>query len=187
MENTPALYVIPYDVARLVVCLDEKSVRFHADTRPLLPPVIGHSVCHDYEYAWRGTTNLFGCVEPLASYRQARATYQHIRHDDIYLVRQLIDEAYLDAPVIRMVQDNMNTYTPASLYETFPPAEARRLFHYTPVNVNWFNMVEVEVEIVVFGCSWLKQRAGDQCGTITSSSTANDTRFKPQRILYLQT
>ena len=51
--------------------------------------------------------------------------------------RWLVDEAYPEAEIIRVVLDNLNTYRPASLYEMFPSEEARRIvrrleFHYTP-------------------------------------------------------
>ena len=52
-------------------------------------------------------------------------------------MRWLADEAYPETPVVRVVRDNLNTHRPASLYETFPAEEARRIarrleFHYTP-------------------------------------------------------
>jgi hypothetical protein len=66
------------------------------------------------------------------------------------IVRWLVDEVYPHAEYIRLVQDNLNTHTPASLYETFPPAEARRIlqrleFHYTPKHGSWLNMAEIAI------------------------------------------
>jgi hypothetical protein len=68
-------------------------------------------------------------------------------------VRWLVDEVYPQAEYIRLVQDNLNTHTPASLYETFPPAEARRIlqrveFHYTPKHGSWLNRAEIEIAIL---------------------------------------
>jgi transposase len=69
------------------------------------------------------------------------------------IVRWLADEIYPQADSIRIVQDNLNTHTPASLDETFPPAEARRIlqrveFHYTPKHGSWLNMAEIETAIL---------------------------------------
>ncbi len=69
------------------------------------------------------------------------------------VIRWLVDEVYPHAEYIRLVQDNLNTHTPASLYETFPPAEARRIlqrleFHYTPKHGSWLNMAEIEIAIL---------------------------------------
>ncbi len=52
-------------------------------------------------------------------------------------MRWLVDEVYPDVPVIRLVLDNLNTHPMASLYETYPASEARRIakrleFHHTP-------------------------------------------------------
>ena len=73
----------------------------------------------------------------------------------------LMDEAYPDTPMVRVVMDNLNTHRPASLYETFPAAEARRIakrleFHYTPKHGSWLNMAEIEFSLL--SCSCLKQR-----------------------------
>ena len=68
--------------------------------------------------------------------------------DFAHRMRWLVDEAYPEVPVVRVVLDTLNTHRIASLYETFPPAEARRIarrleFHYTPKNGSWLNMAEV--------------------------------------------
>src|SRR5215472_11982107 len=90
----------------------------------------------DYEYERKGTRNLFVMVEPLAGWRHVEVTERRTMHDYAKVVRWLVDEVYPQAEYLRLVQDNLNTHTPASLYETFPPAEARRIlqrleFHYT--------------------------------------------------------
>src|SRR3984893_1743971 len=92
-------------------------------------------------------------VEPLAGWRHVEVTTQRTMHDYAKVVRWLVDEVYPHAEYIRLVQDNLNTHTPASLYETFPPAEARRIlqrleFHYTPRHGSWLNMAEIEIAIL---------------------------------------
>jgi hypothetical protein len=137
MEDVLDLYEEPYDPQYPTVCLDEKPVVLHADVQPPVPVEPGHSERVDYEYERRGTRNLFVMVEPLAGWRHVEVTAQRTMQDYAKVVRWLVDEVYPQAEYIRLVQDNLNTHTPASLYETFPPAEARRIlqrleFHYTP-------------------------------------------------------
>jgi len=92
-------------------------------------------------------------VEPLAGWRHVEVTAQRTMHDYAQVVRWLVDSVYPQAEYIRLVQDNLNTHTPAALYETFPPAEARRIlqrleFHYTPKHGSWLNMAEIEIAIL---------------------------------------
>jgi hypothetical protein len=96
----------------------------HADVHPPVPVEPGQPERVDYEYERRGTRNLFVMVEPLAGWRHVEVTAQRTMHDYAKVVRWLVDEVYPQAEYIRLVQDNLNTHTPASLYETFPPARA---------------------------------------------------------------
>jgi DDE superfamily endonuclease len=80
-------------------------------------------------------------------------------------VKDLVDVHYPDAERIVLVQDNLNTHTPASLYAAFPPAEARRLadkleLHYTPKHGSWLNMAEIELAMLAGQC--LDRRLADQ-------------------------
>jgi len=153
MEDVLDLYEEEYDPQYPTVCLDEKPVVLHADVQPPVPVEPGHPERVDYEYERRGTRNLFVVVEPLAGWRHIEVTAQRTMQDYAKVVRWLVDEVYPHAKYIRLVQDNLNTHTPASLYETFPPAEARRLlqrleFHYTPKHGSWLNMAEIEIAIL---------------------------------------
>ena len=72
-------------------------------------------------------------------------------------MRELVDVHYPDAENIRLVLDNFSTHTAASLYKTFPPAEARRIlrrieFHYPPPHSSWLNMVEIEIGVMNRQC-----------------------------------
>ena len=84
----------------------------------------------------------------------------------------LVDIAYPDAPVTRVVLDNLvsstgqalNTHRKASLYQTFPAAVARCIakrleFHNTPKHGSWLNMAEIEFS--VFSRSCLRRRLPD--------------------------
>ena len=153
MEDVLDLYEEPYDPQYPTVCLDEKPVVLHADVQPPVPVSPGQPERVDYEYERLGTRNLFVMVEPLAGWRHVEVTEQRTMQDYAKVVRWLVDEVYPHAEYIRLVQDNLNTHTPASLYETFAPAEARRLlqrleFHYTPKHGSWLNMAEIEIAIL---------------------------------------
>jgi len=89
-------------------------------------------------------------------------------------MRALVDVDFPHTETLRVVLDNLNTQTPASLYETSPPAEARRLlkkveFHYTPKHASWLNLAEIEFSLMVGQC--LKQRISDQA-TLTNALAA---------------
>ena len=145
MEDVLDLYGEPYDPQRPVVCFDETSTQLLAETRPPLPPRPGLPLRQDYEYRREGTRNLFLACEPLAGWRQVAVTERRTMQDFAHQMRWLVDEAYPEAEVVRVVLDNLNTHRRASLYETFPAEEARRIarrleFHYTPKHGSWLNI-----------------------------------------------
>jgi hypothetical protein len=153
MEDVLDLYEEEYDPQYPTVCLDEKPVVLHADVQPSIPVAPGRPARVDYEYERKGTRNLFVVVEPLAGWRHVAVTARRTMQDYAQLVRWLVDEVYPQAEYIRLVQDNLNTHTPAALYETFPPAEARRIlqrleFHFTPRHGSWLNMAEIEIALL---------------------------------------
>lgn len=165
MEDVLEVYEEPYDEARPVVCLDEKSKELHEEVRPKLPVAPGKAARQDYEYKRNGTANLFVMIEPLTGYRHVQVTQRRTSVDYARFIKWLVDEAYPKAQVIRVVQDNLNTHKPASLYQTFEPIEARRLlrkleFHYTPKHASWLNMAEIEISVFERQC--LNQRMGDE-------------------------
>ena len=127
MEDVLDLYAEPYDPDRPVVCFDETSTQLLADTRPPIPVQPGQPRRQDYEYRRAGTRNIFLTCEPLAGWRHVAITERRTMEDFAHQMRWLVDEAYPDAPVVRVVLDNLNTHRMASLYETFPAAEARRI------------------------------------------------------------
>lgn len=164
MEEVLDLYEEEYDPAYPTVCLDEKLVTLHADTRPGTPVAPGVPERYDYEYQREGTCNWFMLVEPQGGWRHVEVTERRTKQDYARCLQWLADVAYPHAEYIRVVQDHLNTHTPASLYETFAPAEARRLlhrleFHYTPKHGSWLNMAEIELGIFARGC--LSRRAAD--------------------------
>ena len=165
MEDVLDLYEEPYDPQRPVVCFDETSTRLLADSRPPIPVGRGRPRRQDYEYLRAGTRNLFLACEPRRGWRHVTITRRRTMQDFAHQMRWLVDEAYSDVPVVRVVLDNLNTHRMASLYETFPPAEARRIvkrleFHHTAKHGSWLNMAEIEFSVLARAC--LKGRNADE-------------------------
>ena len=157
MEDVLDLYAETYDPQRPVVCFDETSTQLLADLRPSIPAAPGRPRREDYEYLRGGTRNLFLTCEPQRGWRHVAITQQRTMQDFAHQMRWLVDEAYPDVPVVRVVLDNLNTHRLASLYETFPPTEARRIaqrldFHYTPKHGSWLNMAEIEFSVLARAC-----------------------------------
>lgn len=152
MEDILDLYAESYDPTRPVVCFDEANKQLIGETRQALPAQPGQVERFDYEYKRNGKRNLFMCFEPLAGFRHVQMTLRRTRQDWAHCMKWLVDEAYPDAELIRVVLDNLNTHSIASLYETFEPAEARRIarrleLHFTPVHASWLNMAEIEFSV----------------------------------------
>ena len=158
LEDVLDLYAEPYDPQRPVVCFDETSTQLLADTRPPLPAQPGRPTRQDYEYRREGTRNLFLACEPLAGWRHVAVTQRRTMQDFAQQMRWLVDEAYPEVAVVRVVLDNLNTHRMASLYETFP--SPRLEFHYTPKHGSWLNMAEIEFSVLSRCC--LKQRVPDE-------------------------
>ena len=119
----------------------------------------------DSEYERMGTCSIFVFTEALAGWRHVEALPQRTRKDWARMVKWLLDVRYPEAEKVVLVMDNLNTHTLASLYETFPPAEAFRLamrleLHYTPKHGSWLNIAEVELSALAAQCLG-ERRIGD--------------------------
>lgn len=157
MEDVLDLYAEPYDPQRPQVCFDESPVQLVSETRSSLPVRPGRIACYDYEYKREGTANLFLFVQPLLGWRQVNVTARRTKQDFARQMKLLVDVYFPEAILIRLVVDNLNTHTPAALYETFAPDEARRItrkleFHYTPKHGSWLNMAECEFAVLDTQC-----------------------------------
>ncbi len=157
MEDVLYVYTRPADPARPLICLDETSKQLRRDARAPLPARPGRPERVDYEYAHEGVVNLFLVCAPLAGQRWVTVTARRTRIDWAHLIRDLVDVHFPAAERIVLVQDNLNTHTPASLYEAFPPAEAQRLaakleLHYTPKHGSWLNIAELELSVLSRQC-----------------------------------
>ncbi len=183
MEDVLELYAEPMTAAHPVVCLDERPCVLHGETRPPLPAKPGRAARYDFEYQRNGTCNLFMLFQPKAGWRHAKVTAQRTQRDFAEVMRELVDDHFPHAEKIRVVLDNLNTHTPASLYVAFSPAEARRIlskleFHYTPKHASWLNMVEIELSVLVHQC--LKRRIPD-LSTLSREVAAWETIRNAQR------
>lgn len=157
MEDVLEVYHRPYDPKRPQVCFDEGGKQLIGEVRPPLPVRPGQPARMDSEYERNGTANLFMVFEPLRGRRHVEVTERRTNRDFAHLIRRLVDEWYPEADKVVLVLDNLSTHTPAALYETFAPAEARRLvekleWHYTPKHGSWLNVAEMELSVLARQC-----------------------------------
>jgi hypothetical protein len=164
MEDVLEVYTRPYDSLRPQVCMDETSKQMLRDARDALPMAPGRSRREDYEYERGGVANVFMFTEPLAGRRWVDITERRTKVDWAHQIEELVDERYPEAERIVLVMDNLNTHSPASLYEAFDPEKARRLcekleIHHTPKHGSWLNMAEIELSVLSRQC--LQRRVPD--------------------------
>ena len=153
--NWPLVRLI--DPEAPVVCLDESSKQLIAETRVPIAAKPGHPARHDYEYERNGTANLFMIFAPLEGWRHVEVTDRHTAVDYAHILKELSDTRFPAAKKIVLVQDNLNTHKPASLYQAFPAPEARRLverfeWHYTPKHGSWLDLAESELSVLSGQC-----------------------------------
>lgn len=172
MENVLEVYRRPYDPKRPVVGMDEQPKQLIAETRTPMAPKPGQPAKVDYEYRRHGVASVWMFSEPLAGWRKVNVTDRRTAIDWAHQMRALVDVHYPDAERVTVVLDNLNTHTPASLYEAFAPVEARRIAEklelvHTPKHGSWLNVAEIELSVLSRRCldrrmperSWIAQEA----------------------------
>jgi hypothetical protein len=202
MEDVLEVYKRPYDPERPVVCLDEASKQLIGEVIEPIPAEPGQPERYDYEYTRNGTANLFMISEPLVGWRAVKVTERRTAVDFAEVVRWLVEEVHEEAEKVVLVMDNLNTHKIASLYEAFPPEQARRIaekleIHFTPKHGSWLNMAEIELSVLARQCldrrietkadlerhvaAWEEERneRGDQ---IKWRFTTADARIKLRRL-----
>ena len=157
MEDVLAVYRRPYDSEYPLVCMDEISKQLTRETRKPSRTIPGKPVRYDYEYERNGVCNMFMFFEPFKGKRHVRITLHRTKVDWAVQIKDLLDNQYPKAKKIVLVMDNLNTHKGTSLYETFPPEEARRLYerleiHHTPKHGSWLNIAEIELRILAGQC-----------------------------------
>jgi transposase len=202
MEDVLEVYTRPYDPRYPQVCMDEVSKQLLRDVRQPLPIEPGKPERRDNEYERGGVVNVFMFLEPLQGKRWVDVTERRTKVDWAHQIKELVDERYPQAQRIVLVMDNLNTHSPASLYEAFDPAEARRLankleIHYTPKHGSWLNMAEIELSVLSRQCldrrvpdfeslraevaAW-QERRDETGGEIEWRFTTEDARIKLKRL-----
>ena len=157
MEDVLEVYHRPYDERRPLVALDEASKQLVGEVIEPIPAAPGQPERFDYEYTRNGTANLFMISMPLLGWRAVQVTERRTATDFAEVVRWLVEEVHPDAEKVVLVLDNLNTHKVASLYEAFPPEQARRIaerleIHYTPKHGSWLNVAEIELSVLARQC-----------------------------------
>jgi DDE superfamily endonuclease len=165
MEDLLDVYMQPYDEGSPVVCIDERPCQLIGHVQPPVLPQPGHPTREDTEFSRNGACSTFLMFEPHLGWRHACVKETRTKRDFASCLKYLLDEKYAHVPKVRLVLDNLNTHTPAALYETFESQEALRLakrieWHYTPLHGSWLNMVEIELSVLANQCQ-NRRRIGD--------------------------
>jgi hypothetical protein len=150
MEAVLDVYQRPDEPRSPMVCMDEQPVQLIQEIRPPLPAAEGKPARYDDEYESNGTANIFMCTEPLRGFRTVRVREHKTAIAWATEVQQLLDTQYPETERIRLVCDHRKTHGLGSLYEAFPPEQARRLAsrlesHHTPKHGSWLNIAEIEL------------------------------------------
>jgi hypothetical protein len=164
MEDVLEVYHRPYDAQRPVVCLDETFRQLIGEVQEPLPAKPGQVERYDSIYQRNGVASMFLAFEPLAGWRQVTVTDTRRRGDWAHFVADLLEGPYREVSTLVLVLDQLNTHSPASLYEVFAPEKAKRLadrleIHHTPKHGSWLNMAEIEFSVLARD---LPERVGDR-------------------------
>ena len=157
MEDVLRVSHMPDDRPSPVMGMDEASKQLIGEVNAALPLRSGGVKCEDYAYERKGVCHQFMCCAPLRGWRHVRGTARRTKRDWAECIRALIDVHSPQAIRIRLVLDNLNTHTGASLYEAFPPDEARRLLdrlecHHTPKHASWLHMAAIAIGVLHGQC-----------------------------------
>jgi hypothetical protein len=202
MESILDVYKCPYDKRFPVVCMDESPKQLIKQTRIPIARKPGKDEKQDYEYSRQGVTNIFMANEPLMGKRYVQVMPKKTKKEWAVFIKDIADKYYPKAERIRLVMDNYSTHTPSSLYETFPPQEAKRIwdrfeFIYTPKHGSWLNMAEIELNVLTSQClnrridcetivrkevkAW-EQNRNNKNATINWQFRTDDARIKLKRL-----
>jgi len=202
MEDVLDVYHRPFDPKRPLICFDETPVQLISETRQPIPMQTGHPARYDYEYCRQGTANLFMFFAPLLNWRHVQATERRTKKDWAWCMHDLVYRYFPNAQQCVVVEDNLNTHSPAALYEVFEPAKAKSIldrleFHFTPKHGSWLNMAEIELSVIGRQClsgyipdivtlehetaAWENER-NTQKTTVEWRFTTDDARIKLMKL-----
>ncbi len=157
MEDVLGVYCLPYDPAVPQICMDESCKQLIGETRIPLPAAPGQPLRYDDEYVRHGVAAIFMFIEPLTGWRHVSIRERRTAADWAEEVRELLEVHFPAAGRVRLVMDNLNTHTIASLYATFPAPQARRLaerleIHLTPKHGSWLDVAEIALSALNAQC-----------------------------------
>lgn len=202
MEQVLDVYKRPYDEKQPVVCMDESPKQLISQARESVPMEKGKQKRVDYEYLRHGMVNIFMANEPLKGKRMVEVTEFKKKQDWAKFIKKIADTMYPNADKITLVMDNFTTHTASSLYETYGPAEAKRIwdrfeFVFTPKHGSWLNMAEIELHVLNSQClsrhiatmeeiskevaAWQKDR-NNKNSRINWQFTTKESRIKLRRL-----
>lgn len=202
MEDVLEVYHEPYDANCPVICMDEKPFQLLDEVRQPIPMKPAKPQREDSEYERNGTCSIFIFTEPLAGWRHVDVQGRRTRIEWAEQVKTLLDVYYPNVPKIKLVMDNLNTHSTASLYQAFDPQTALRLakrleIHYTPKHGSWLNIAEIELSVMTRQClgrripsmtalsnelkAWEQSRNQSQKG-VDWQFTTDDARIKLKRL-----
>ena len=202
MEEVLDVYARPPDPDEPLVCMDEAAKQLLGHAVEPLPMGPGADAREDYHYTRGGVRSVFMFFAPLLGWRRVASSERRTRLDWARQVKRLVDEDFPRARKIVLVCDNLNTHTPASLYEALEPEEARRVarkleIHYTPRNGSWLNVAEVELSVLSGQCldrripdaaaldselsAW-ERRRNEEAAKVKWQFTTADARVKLRRL-----
>lgn len=202
MEEVLDVYKRPYNRERPVVCMDESPKQLISGSQQSIKMKKGMDAKEDYEYVRHGMVNIFMANEPLKGKRTVEITKRKTKKDWAIFVKMIADDLYPEAKKITLVMDNFKTHAFSAFYETFEPAEARRLasrfeFIFTPKHGSWLNMAEIQLNVLTGQClnrristmseikkevkAWQEHR-NKKDSTIDWQFTTKESRIKLKRL-----
>lgn len=149
METVLDLYEMPYNPEVPVVCIDEKPVVLHADTRAAIAMSEGTPRRVDYEYVRNGSANVFCAVEPKAGVYFNKVTSSRAAPEFAQFIAEIATH-YDESKKVILVMDNLSTHKEKSLIDFFGEEQGRKIwnrFHvvYTPKHASWLNQAEIAI------------------------------------------
>lgn len=157
MEQVLDVYARPPSQEEPLIAMDEAAKQLLSDEHELIRMAPGRPAREDYHYQRKGVQAIFMFFDPHRGWRRVSCRESRTRIDWAHEVRRLLEEDYPHARKVRLVCDNLNTHTIASLYQAFPADEAHRLAQrleliHTPRNGSWLNVAEIELSILARQC-----------------------------------
>jgi hypothetical protein len=202
MEDVLDVYQRPADPKLPLICFDETPVQLVSEKRQPIPAMAGQVERYDYEYRRAGTANLFMFFAPLQNWRHVKVTEHRTKVDWAWCMQDLVSVHFPEAERCIIVEDQLNTHTPSSLYAVFEPAKAKQIldrleFHFTPKHGSWLNMAEIELSVLARQCldgripnqtilaseteAWQTER-NTNSATVDWRFTTSDARFKLKKL-----